>query len=713
MIKRVFLLVLLALAPGAWAEDLQLVRIGILSHRGDEATLSAWSQTAEYLTTELPGYWFEVLPLDFDAVEPAVAGGQIDFILVNPGMYVNLEVWHRVSRIATLNNRHGPSEGYNVFGGVVFTRVDRRDLRRFGDLRGVRFAAVDERSLGGFQMAWREMRKEDTEPKDFGELRFLGTHDEVVRAVLGGEVDAGTVRSDILERMESAGEITLTDVAVIGQRTEPDFGFLLSTELYPEWPFSKLHHTPNQLAQRVAVALLNMPRDHAAAQAGRYAGWTIPLDYQPVHELFKELQLPPYPPRTVTLKEVVRYYGHWLLVGGGALLLMSFMSSWVWRLNRQLENAKSCLEQQHNLILNSVADGIYGVDTRGNSTFVNKSMERITGWSAAELIGRNQHEVLHHTHLDGSPHPPLQCPVYRTFRDNETRYVEEDLFWRKDGTNLTVEYTSNPVHNERGEVIGAVVVFRDITERKRAQERLRSHQMELAHVSRLSTMGEMASGMAHELNQPLSAVANYARAGINLLRSDECRTGEIEEVLERIAGQAERAGEIIRQLRAFVRKEQLEQAEVDVNQRIRDLAVLLASDARREKVRVVLDLDPGNPRVYGHAIQIEQVILNLARNAIEAMHDVSPSRRRLIIATRCRDAVVEVRVEDVGTGIASGLDGTLFDPFVTTKPQGMGLGLSISRGIIESHGGSLGVLSSSGEGTVFRFTLPAHVKGPM
>ncbi len=702
------LLASLLLLSGPSAAEPDTVRIGVLSHRGDEATHRMWRSTADYLTGSLPDFRFQILPLDFDEVLPAVERGEIDFVLTNPGIYVNLEVRYRVSRIATLNNRRG-GVGYNIFGGVIFTRGDRFDLQTLDDLRGVRFAAVDERSLGGFQMAWGELARQGIDPyRDFSELRFAGTHDQVVRAVLAGDVDAGTVRTDILERMSLAGTIDLARIRVMHQKENSEFPFVHSTPLYPEWPFSKLQHTPNALAQRVAVALLEMPEEHPAALAGRYSGWTIPLDYQPVHELFKELHLPPYPERPVTLWEVIHYYGQYLLGGIGALLVMVFMSTWVWRLNRQLENAKTCLEQQHNLILNSVADGIYGVDLEGNSTFVNRAMEDITGWSAADLIGKNQHEFLHHTRADGSPHPPEECPVYVTARDNVPRYVEDDVFWRRDGSSFPVDYTSTPVHNERGEPVGAVVVFRDITERREAQERLRCHQMELAHVGRLSTMGEMASGIAHELNQPLAAVANYSRGCINMLRSGKWNSDQMIEVMDRMANQAERAGEIIRQLRAFVRKDQSERSVIDLNRRISDLAVLIGPDARREGVAFHLDLDSARARVQGHGIQIEQVVLNLARNAIEAMHGTPANERRLVISTRVQDNRVAVRVEDTGSGIDGELADKLFDPFVTTKREGMGLGLSISRGIIEAHGGTLSVSPASGQGSVFHFNLPLH-----
>ncbi len=257
-----------------------LIRIGVLSHRGDSATVLTWKPTADYLTAALPGFAFQVVPLDFSKVDQAVAGQQVDFVLVNPGIYVNLEVRHRVSRIATMRNRAGKQET-NVFGGVIFTLGSHPGIRTLEDLKGKSLMAVDQTSLGGYQMAWGELDRHGIDPhKDLSELRFGGIHDEVVNAVTRGDVDAGTVRTDILERMHAAGLIDLGLYRILNPQQNPDFPFLRSTPLFPEWPFSKLRHTPNALAQQVAIALLNMPPDHPAARTGAYAGWTIPLDYR-------------------------------------------------------------------------------------------------------------------------------------------------------------------------------------------------------------------------------------------------------------------------------------------------------------------------------------------------------------------------------------------------------------------------------------------------
>ncbi len=686
----------------------EVVRIGVLSHRGDKATLRMWSPTADFLSSHIPLHKFVIQPLRFDEVNPAVEMGKIDFVLVNPGIYVNLEVKYRVSRIATLYNRRNDVP-YKIFGGVIFTRKDHPEINTLEDLRGHTMMAVDTTSLGGFQMAMREMVEKGIDPyADLKALRFGGIHDRVVMAVLKGEVDVGTVRTDILERMASAGTIQLDDFRIINPQQVAEFPFALSTRLYPEWPFSKVAHTADTLAQKVAVALMNMPHDHAAALAGNYAGWTIPLDYQPVHDLFMTLKLPPYQYLgKFTFSDAINRYWYWFLGGLIMLLFMVGMTLWVMRLNQVIKKAKERLELQHELILDSVADGIYGVDLHGSSTFFNRAAERITGWKAADVIGRNQHEILHHTHADGSPHKAADCPVYQTYRENQARYVSDDVFWRKDGSSFPVEYSSTPIWDDSGKTVGSVVVFRDITRRKHAEEEARQHQIELARAGRLSTLGEMASGIAHELNQPLTAISTNAQASIRLLESDSSNIDVCVDVMERIAAQADRAGEIIRQLRRLVRKEPLERTEGNVNDLVNAVVVLIWPDVRRESVRLELDLDESLPSIPLQPIQIEQVILNLARNAIEALSEKKGGERMLFISTRnTQGRSIAVIVRDNGPGVKPELANTLFDPFVTTKSQGMGLGLSISYGIIEAHGGKLSLNPACEEGAEFNFYLP-------
>lgn len=685
------------------------IKIGVLSHRGDKATLEAWDATAKYLCSELPEYHFTIEPLNFNQVDDATRTGDVDFILVNPGIYVNLETRYRASRIATMNNYRSGS-AYNVFGGVIFTRSDRRDIFVLDDLKGKSFMAVDDTSLGGYQMAWRELKARGINvEKDLERVEFGGIHDNVVMSVLQGDIDVGTVRTDIIERMAANGEIELNEIKIINSQVRTDFPFALSTRLYPEWPFSKVEHTDNLLAQQVALALLQMPAEHPAALAGNYAGWTIPLDYQKVHDLFRELNLPPYASRgRFTLKEAIEKYWYWVLGTIIALLsLLGLTALVVWH-NKALEQAKNRLEKQHELILNSVGDGIYGVDLKGRCTFVNKAMEDLTGWSEEDLIGNNQHMILHHTREDGTHHPPDECPVYATYKDSIPRFIADDIFWKKDGTHLSVEYNSTPLKGRKGKTTGSVVVFRDTTAKKMHDSKSREHKKQLEHVSRLSTLGEMASGIAHELNQPLTAITMNSRACVRMIESGQGeQQSNCSDAMLRIADQAERAGSIIRHIRNFVQKELPDRRPVLVQSIVDTVTDLMGAEIKQKSILFTITIDPAVEWVFAQQIQIEQVLINLLRNAVDELENIEEKSRSLSLSIALhKNKHVEFRVNDSGRGISEKVAGELFEPFVSSKEKGMGLGLSISQGIVTNHGSRLRVESSTKEGTTFYFFLP-------
>jgi two-component system sensor histidine kinase TtrS len=406
-----------------------------------------------------------------------------------------------------------------------------------------------------------------------------------------------------------------------------------------------------------------------------------------------------------TLSDALSRYWLFVVMGLSILVIMAVLTSRVMQLNSRLRSAKTRLERREQLILDSVAEGVYGVDLSGRTTFVNKTMQRMTGWRADELIGKDQHEIIHHTRSDGEPHPREECPVYATCRDSKPRLVDDDVFWRRDGTSFPVEYSVTPVRDELGKTIGGVVVFRDITERRETAERIRRREMEQAHVTRLSTLGEMASGIAHELNQPLTAISTNARACMRLIEANRASLETCSQVMAKIADQAERAGEVIRHIRRFVRKEEPETAPVAVADMFETVTVLMRQDARRAAVAMHQQIGIGADRVMAQRTQIEQVLLNLVRNAIEAISEQQRERRVLLVARRDGEHV-QIRVVDTGPGLGKGSPEHLFEPFVTTKTNGLGVGLSISNGIVEAHGGRLRVDSTPGIGATFYFNLP-------
>lgn len=269
-----------------------------------------------------------------------------------------------------------------------------------------------------------------------------------------------------------------------------------------------------------------------------------------------------------------------------------------------------------------------------------------------------------------------------------------------------METHAAPLRDARGKIYALLGITRDITEHKRAEEQARRHQTELARVARLSTMGEMATGIAHELNQPLSAIASFARGCIRRVRSGSMSLEELVEPLEEVCDQAERAGEILRHVRDFVRKSELLLKPVDVNQIVRAVVKFTEHEARQHRTMVRLHLGPDLPKVQADSIMIEQVICNLVRNAVEAMTEANSPERVVTIHTRAFGSEeVEIEIGDSGPGIDGTVIDQVFDQFFTTKAEGLGMGLSISRSIVESHGGRVRAESGSGGGTILRFTL--------
>jgi PAS domain S-box-containing protein len=349
----------------------------------------------------------------------------------------------------------------------------------------------------------------------------------------------------------------------------------------------------------------------------------------------------------------------------------------------------------------------FTVEADGAVRSVNRFGAEQLGYGAAELVGRSVLSVCCPDDRDR-----LQAQLESCLdRPGEVARAEFRTV-RKDGSVQWVRASARALREGDGRLI-VLIVCEDVTERKQAEDALRRHQAELAHVGRVSLMGEMAAGLAHELNQPLAAIVNFTRGCERRLRLGGAANVEILDALDQASTQALRAGEIIRRIRDFIRKEEPSLARVDLNELVRNVAMLADLDARLHGIRIDLALAPAIPKVYVDSIQIEQVILNLIRNGFDAMAGHPPAERTLSIRTSAREgSEVDVAISDSGTGLTPDVLEHIFDPFFSTKPSGLGLGLSISRSIIEAHGGRLCVESRAGSGSTFRFSLGcAHDEG--
>jgi PAS domain S-box-containing protein len=304
--------------------------------------------------------------------------------------------------------------------------------------------------------------------------------------------------------------------------------------------------------------------------------------------------------------------------------------------------------------------------------------------------------------------PALEQAVDRAIREKRD-FDKEFRIVLPDGSTRHVQGVGNAVVNELGDLVEFIGTTRDITERKRAEEALRSAQAELARAARLTTMGELAASIAHEINQPLGAIVTNANACLRWLNRGEPDLDEAREAISRIARDGMRAGDVIRGLRALAKKSGPDLAELDIDDAIQEVLVLTHNERQRHGVELRTDLFTGDQPVFGDRVQLQQVMLNLIMNGIEAMSTVTDRPRVLAISSEpAEGGGVLVAVEDTGTGLDQASADRIFDPFFTTKPNGMGMGLSICRSIIEAHGGRFWASPRAPNGTAFRFTVPAE-----
>lgn len=611
------------------------LKIGVLAKRGKKKCLEKWSATAYFLTSSLEGPLFSIIPLTFEEVIPEVREGKIDFVLVNSAIYIMLEKEFRVNRIATMKNVRS-DHVLTKFGGVIFTRSINSEIKVIKDLKHKKFMAVNPVSFGGWYMGWRCLKTFGIDPhKDFRELQYGNTHDNVIYAVRDGIVDAGTVRSDTLERMAKEGKIRLSDFRVLkrGSSTENnEFPFLVTTRLYPEWPFAALPHVPIHLSEKISSALLRMEPEDDAAVKGNYAGWTIPLNYEAVAECLKVLNVPPYDNnKNVNLATFIKQHILSFILSGAFFILIILFSIYTVGLNRRLSaNLKKIAEDQRE------------------KEYLHA---KLLSAQKLESIGQLASGIAHE----------INTPV---------QYIISNLDFMKDAVS-------------------------------ELQEPLSEIESIAAEIQKEQATSEIGKRIAQALEDG----------------DWEYLSEELPKAIEQSKEGAQRVAGIVKAMKEFAHPGSHSMEVEDLNSII-ETTITISKNEWKYVSDLEFEPDTSLPSVHCLKDAIGQTILNIIVNsahAIESKIGKNPEdqKGKITISTLKRENMAEIRISDTGTGIPSNIINRIFDPFFTTKDvgKGSGQGLAISYDIIvNKHGGELNVESVPGEGTTFIISLPFELQ---
>ena len=462
-------LILLSLPVFASAEE-KKVKIAVLSIWGDKVARSMWTPTINYLNKSVPGYRFVLQPLKLNQTAKVIKNKSVDFILTNPGNYIELESQYGISRLLTVKTRKLNYVG-SQFAAIIFTRQDREDIRSLTDLHNKSFMGVKKTAFGGFQMGWLELKKHGIDPfKDFSSLQFSGhPQDNVVYAVLNGNVDAGTVRTSTLERMAADKLIDIKKFKILNQIKDDSFPFTHSTPLYPEWPFAKLKNTSEKLSRKVTIALLNVPDNSDVAKRAKISGWTVPLDYYPVRNLFKTLNIGPYEVKKISF--INQYKWQIILF---IILVLPAIIFYVTKLKiriRDDEKQFAKAETEWSNALDFLDEPMYMVDLQDQIIRANKAFYKKINATAEEAIGQ---VVTRFTHPEGEETPCKVCQARKDLIDT-TITLEADDKANKAG--VPMEISVKVIRNENNKAIGIIQKMHDLTEARAAEKAFRRNEL--------------------------------------------------------------------------------------------------------------------------------------------------------------------------------------------------------------------------------------------
>lgn len=712
-----FLVLLLAWAcQEVKAED--MLPIGVLAFRDKAYTAQKWQALMDYLNESLPGHRFILKPYTYEELELAVERRQVDFVFTHGAHYVQISAMHSLSSpLATVIERDG-HEPMPVYGGTIVVKADRDDLNDLADLKGKKVATSNVQGFASYQMQAYELFKLGfSMPGDIKIEEVALPIDRSVIAVLEGKVDAAFVRMGLIEQMLKEGKLAQGQVKVLNAQKLADFDYVTSTTLYPLWPFAAMPQVGDELAAKVAAALLMLPHDGDVVRACDIWGFTIPADYRPIKEVMQALRTPPFDEiPEITWADLWQRYRLALSFGLAAVAVILMLLIWLMLSRRLLRES----ERRLLTLLDSAPDAIILANEKGSIVGWNKGAERLFGFSKSEAMGQPLTMLMpkryHARHSKG----------IQRVRDGQPprllgRHLEMEGL-RKDGSEFPFELVMGSWVTSAGRHFSGII--RDISERRRISGELDAYRHHLEDlVSQRTTELEQAknlaeaanraktvflSNMSHELRTPLNAILGFTQLMESDIRIPKDQLTNIE-IINRSGNH------LLALINDVLEISRIEAGRTQVNNDVFDLPATLQAvrdmiegKAVSKDLALAFSLPDQLPQyVVGDVHHLRQVLLNLLGNAVKYT-DHGDVRLMVSVGTPPQ---IRFAVTDTGPGIASEDLQNIFKAFYQTemgvaRGEGTGLGLTISREFVRLMGGELTVESTLGQGSSFSFAIP-------
>ena len=664
-----WILILLCSFDLARAEDPLL--LGVYAFRPKSQIEQAYQPLADYLSESLAGRRVELRVLDQADLETAIDRHQIDLVMTNPMHYLILRAHNNFTGALATVSREENGVVTHTLGGVIIARAEDQDIRTLADVRGKRIATVMQKHLGGYAVQAYELAQAGIRLPQDGRIVTVTKHDEAIKALINGSADVAFVRTGIVEALIAEGTLDRRAIKVINQQDFAEYPFVVSTRLYPEWPFLAMPHVDKKTVRQLLAALLLLESGHPAAKAAGIAGFSPPLDYLPVENVARTLGLPPYDkPVSLPLDEVVRQHYPTLIAVATAFAAIVLLLLVLAQRNRQLsalirerEKFSDTLresEQHFRTLANGGTALIWTAGTDKLCNYFNDPWLKFTGRSLEQELGNGWVDGVHPDDLDRCLH------IYTSHFDQRQPFYMEYRLRRPDGTYSWLSDHGSPRHDSQGNFIGYIGFCYDITTQKAAAEELDRyrHQLEKLIEERTAELvgakeaAEAASkaksaflaNMSHEIRTPLNAITGMAhllrRTGLSSTQTDK---------LDKIETAGLHLLEIINAVLDLSKIEAgkfiLEEVPLHIEALLGNVASMVGQEARKKNIVLNSEIVAVPHHLQGDPTRLQQALINFASNAIKFTEQGQITLRVRVLDDSHDTATLRFEVEDTGSAL--------------------------------------------------------------